>query len=120
LSYTQFEYGAIQINNKSIEGDGKLEVSISIKNIGDRDGSEVVQLYVRDLVASTTRPIKELKGFEKLALKVGESKEVQFELTKQDLKFYNFDIDFVFEPGEFDIMIGPNSRDLKIERIEWK
>lgn len=120
LSYTQFEYGDIQISNKSLEGDGNLEVSITIKNTGQRDGSEVVQLYIRDLVASITRPIKELKRFEKVALKVGESKTVYFELTKDDLKFYNFDIDFVFEPGEFDILIGPNSRDLKTARIEWK
>ncbi|MCH7406430.1 beta-glucosidase BglX [Belliella aquatica] len=120
LSYTQFEYGDIQISNKSLEGDRKLEVSIQIKNTGERDGLEVVQLYIRDLVASITRPVKELKGFEKVPLKAGETKTVKFELTKENLKFYNFDIDFVFEPGEFDIMVGPNSRDLKTARIEWK
>lgn len=120
LSYTDFEYGDIQISDKSLEGDAKLEVFIDIKNIGQRDGHEVVQLYVRDLIASTTRPVKELKGFEKVALKAGETKTVRFELSKEDLKFYNFGIDFVFEPGEFDVMIGPNSQELKSTRIEWK
>ena len=81
------------------------------QNTGGYDGAEVVQLYIRDIVGSVTRPVKELKGFEKVFIKSGESKTVQFEIEPEMLKFYNYDLNFVNEPGEFEIMIGGNSRD---------
>ncbi|MCH7403168.1 beta-glucosidase BglX [Belliella kenyensis] len=120
LSYTTFEYSDIRLNGTSFEGDQKLEISVELKNTGKIDGAEVVQLYVRDLVASITRPVKELKGFEKVFLKAGESKTVTFELTQEALKFYNFNTEFVFEPGEFEIMVGGNSQEVKSTRVTWK
>ncbi|MFD2035948.1 beta-glucosidase BglX [Belliella marina] len=120
LSYTSFEYGDIKLSAKELEGEQILTASIDLKNSGKFDGAEVVQLYVRDLVGSITRPVKELKGFQKVYLKAGESKTVGFELTQEDLKFYNYDIDFVFEPGEFEIMVGGNSRDVKSAKVNWK
>ena len=120
LSYTSFEYSNVKLSAADLEGEQKLTASIELKNTGEFDGAEVVQLYVRDMVGSITRPVKELKGFQKVKLKAGESKTITFELTKEDLKFYNYDIDFVFEPGEFEIMIGGNSRDVKSGKINWK
>ncbi|WP_304517178.1 beta-glucosidase BglX [Cecembia rubra] len=119
LSYTEFQYGDIQLNKKELRGDEVLKISVEVRNTGKYDGAEVVQLYVRDREASVTRPVKELKGFKKVFLKTGESQTVNFELKQDDLKFYNYDLDFVFEPGEFDIMLGSNSRDLNISRVNW-
>ncbi|WP_262483158.1 fibronectin type III-like domain-contianing protein [Aquiflexum balticum] len=79
----------------------------------------MVQLYIRDLVASMTRPVKELKGFQKVFLKAGESKTITFDISTEDLKFYNYDIDFDWEPGEFEIMVGGNSRDLVKGKVNW-
>ena len=81
------------------------------------DGKEIVQLYLRDVVGSVTRPLKELKGYEKLFLKAGESKNVRFKITPEMLRFYNYDIEYVYEPGEFDVMIGSNSRDVLTKRF---
>ncbi|MCH7408576.1 beta-glucosidase BglX [Belliella sp. DSM 111904] len=120
LSYTTFEYSDIRLNGTSLEGDQKLEISVELKNTGKVDGAEVVQLYVRDLVASITRPVKELKGFEKVFLKAGESKTVTFELDQEALKFYNFNTEFVFEPGEFEIMVGGNAQEVKSTKVIWK
>ncbi|HNK30237.1 MAG TPA: fibronectin type III-like domain-contianing protein, partial [Ferruginibacter sp.] len=86
---------------------------------GTRDGKETVQLYIRDLVGSITRPVKELKGFQKIALKAGESRTVTFSITPNDLKFYNGDLKYDWEPGEFSIMIGANSRDVKSANVIW-
>jgi beta-glucosidase len=80
----------------------------------------VVQLYIRDLVGTITRPVKELKGFQKIALKAGESRRVVFTITTEDLKFYNYDLKYDWEPGEFQLMIGGNSRDVKKQNIHWK
>ena len=90
-----------------------LQVSATVSNTGKRDGVETVQLYVRDMVGSITRPMKELKGFQRVALKAGESKKVIFNLTAADLRFYSSDLNFRAEPGEFKALIGPNSADLK-------
>lgn len=120
LSYTTFGYAAMQLNQTELSGDQSLKVSLSLTNSGKRDGEEVVQLYVRDLVGSITRPVKELKGFQKVALKAGETREINFELRKKDLQFYNHNLDLVFEPGEFEIMVGTNSRDLLRKKITWK
>ncbi len=86
---------------------------MTVTNRGSKDGAEVVQLYIRDIVGSTTRPVKELKGFEKVFIKAGESKTVDFKITPEMLKFYNYDLEYVFESGEFDVMIGGNSHDVK-------
>lgn len=120
LSYTTFEYGDVKLSANSMDANGEITATVSVKNTGKYDGNEVVQLYIRDLVASVTRPVKELKGFEKVFIKAGETKEVSFKINVEMLKFYNFDIDYVFEPGDFDVMIGTNSRDLKSARFTVK
>ena len=109
LSYTTFEYDNLQLSEQEINIDGSIKVSAQITNTGDRTATEVVQCYVRDLYGSVTRPVKELKGFQRVELKSGETKTVEFELTKQHLGFYGLDNIFIFEPGEFHIWIGPNS-----------
>lgn len=119
LSYTSFNYSNMKLNANSLNGDQTLRVSIEISNDGKYDGAEVVQLYVRDLVASITRPVKELKGFEKIFLKSGEKKKVEFEISQKDLMFYNQDAQFIWEPGEFEIMVGGNSIDLIKTKINW-
>lgn len=120
LSYTTFEYGDVKMSANSMDAKGEITATVSVKNTGKYDGYEVVQLYIRDLVASVTRPVKELKGFEKVFIKAGETKMVSFKINVEMLKFYNFDIDYVFEPGEFDVMIGANSRDVKSARFTLK
>ncbi len=91
----------------------KITASVTVTNTGNKEGKEVVQLYIRDLVGSSTRPVKELKGFQKIALKAGESKTVSFDITVNDLKYYNYDLKYVAEPGDFNVFIGGNSRDVK-------
>lgn len=117
LSYTQFTYGDIQLSEKSMTDKGEITASVTVKNTGKTAGAETVQLYIRDLVASTTRPVKELKGFEKISLKAGETKTVSFKVSPELLKFYNSKLDYAFEAGEFELMIGGNSRDLKSARF---
>ena len=112
LSYTKFEYSDLKISSNTLKPDSKLEASVTVSNTGNYDGEEVVQLYVRDLVGSVTRPVKELKGFQKIMLKKGESKTVTFEIDTGDLSFYNYNLDFVYEPGDFEVFIGGNSRDV--------
>jgi len=107
LSYTSFEYSDLKVNVNGQSAD----VSVNVKNTGSRDGEEVVQLYIRDKVASVTRPVKELKGFEKINLKAGESKVIQFQLTSKELGFYNNQGKFIIENGEFDVMVGGSSLD---------
>ncbi|HET8859556.1 beta-glucosidase BglX [Marivirga sp.] len=125
LSYSQFEYGEIQLSSSDLKSQDKLKVSISVKNKSDRDGKEVVQLYIRDIVGSTTRPVKELKAFEKVLIKAGETKEVTFEITTDNLKYYTYnnlvdqDIVHIWEPGEFEIMVGTNSSDLQSKTVNW-
>ena len=113
LSYTNFDYSDVKLSSNSIDENGELIASVTLTNSGNYDGAEVVQLYIRDIVGSVTRPVKELKGFEKVFLKKGESKEISFKITPEMLKFYNYDLDFVFEKGDFDVMIGGNSADVK-------
>jgi len=119
LSYTSFSYSDLKLNNTSLKGNQTLTASITVKNTGTKDGKEVVQLYVRDVVGSITRPVKELKGFQKIFLKGGESKTVTFNITPNDLKFYNNDLKYDWEPGEFVIMVGGNSRDVKSGKVNW-
>ena len=97
--------------------DNELVASVTVTNTGDRAGSEVVQLYIRDLVGSVTRPVKDLKGFEKIYLQPNESRTVRFTIAPEMLKFYNADLKFVTEPGDFDVMIGSDSRNVKTARF---
>lgn len=118
LSYTTFSYSDVKIDKSVYKANEPVKITVTVTNTGTRDGEEVVQLYVRDRVGSVTRPVKELKGFNKLMLKAGESKQVEFTLTENDLAFYNADMKFVAEPGLFDVMVGGNSVDLKTASFE--
>lgn len=120
LSYTTFQYSDMKVSREEFNFKDKLTVSVEVKNAGDMDGEEVVQLYVRDLVGSVTRPVKELKGFQKIFLRKGESKTVRFEITAEDLKFYNDKLEYVAEPGAFDIFVGTNSRDAQSRQVQLK
>lgn len=117
LSYTTFNYSDVKLNANTMKANGSIEVSVNVTNSGNVDGAEVVQMYIRDRVGSVSRPVKELKGFEKITLKAGETKAVTFKIDASLLKFYNADLKHVLEPGEFDVMIGGNSRDLKSARF---
>lgn len=117
LSYTDFEYKNLKLDKEKLGMDETLNVSIELTNTGDFDGEEVVQLYVRDLVASVTRPVKELKGFKKVWLKKGETKTISFELTAEDLAFFNFDLKQVTEPGEFRIFVGGDSNATNVKEF---
>ena len=119
LSYTTFTYGDLKLSDTTLKGAQVLTASIAVTNSGAKDGKEVVQLYIRDVVGSVTRPVKELKGFQKIDLKAGETKTVTFRITPEDLKFYNYDLKYDWEPGDFEIMIGSNSRDVKRGRVNW-
>lgn len=120
LSYTTFTYSNINVSAKNLQGNGKLTASVTLTNTGKYDGAEVVQLYIRDVVGTNTRPLKELKGFQKVMLKAGESKTVSFEITPEDLKYYNNELKFDWESGDFQIMIGGNSQDVKSITINWE
>lgn len=113
LSYTTFTYGDISLSNNSFNAGDSITVSARVTNTGKMEGKEVVQLYTQDLVGSITRPVKELKSFQKISLKPGESKEVTFVLSAKDLKFYNANLEYVAEPGDFKVFVGGNSRDVK-------
>ncbi|WP_407425394.1 beta-glucosidase BglX [Arcticibacter sp.] len=113
LSYTQFSYGNIQLSDSLLRSGQPITASVSLTNSGSAEGKEVVQLYIRDMVGSITRPVKELKGFQKISLKPGESREVTFRIDEEMLKFYNSELKFTAEPGEFKLFIGTNSRDVK-------
>jgi len=113
LSYTHFDYSGITLRDTVISMKDTLQVSVEIKNTGHYEGEEIAQLYIRDLVASVTRPVKELKGFQKIMLKPGESKHVKFAVTENDLRFWNKDMKFVAEPGKFQVFVGTNSQNVK-------
>ena len=117
LSYTTFEYSDMTLSSNQMKVDGTITASVTVKNTGSCDADEVVQLYIRDVVGSISRPVKELKGFQRIHLNAGESQTVTFEITPDLLKFYDYNLDYVIEPGDFDIMIGPNSRDVKRKTI---
>lgn len=119
LSYTNFSYSDLKISNASPKGNQTITASVTLTNTGAVAGKEVVQLYIRDVVGSVTRPVKELKGFRKIELKAGESKTVSFNITTNDLKFYNYELKHDWEAGEYQIMIGGNSRDVKMAKVNW-
>lgn len=119
LSYTKFNYSDISVSNANPKGDQAIQASVTVTNSGNYDGAEVVQLYIRDMVGSITRPVKELKGFQKIFLKKGESKKVIFDITPENLKFYNGELKYDWESGDFDVMIGTSSDDVKHSKINW-
>lgn len=118
LSYTKFDYSNIRLSSEKMTESQKITVSVDVKNSGNFDGKEVVQLYIRDLVGSVTRPVKELKDFKKIDFKKGETKTVTFEIDVDDLKFYNSDLNFVAEPGKFQVFIGTNSEEVLSKEFE--
>ena len=109
LSYTTFGYSNLKISSDKMNFNEKVKVTVDVTNTGNYEGKEVVQLYIRDLVGSVTRPLKELKGFQKIALKKGEKQTVTFEISVEELKFYNSELQFIAEPGSFDVFVGTNS-----------
>ena len=113
LSYTSFSYSAPVLSKQTVSGTEGLTATVTVTNTGNYDGEEIVQLYLHDKVASITPAVKELKGFQKIFLKKGESKQVVFNINHSDLMFYNTDLKLIAEPGEFEVMTGPNSRDVK-------
>ncbi|GAB2704944.1 beta-glucosidase BglX [Mucilaginibacter koreensis] len=111
LSYTTFTYSRPQIDKKTIKATDKLNVTVTVTNNGNYDGEETVQLYIRDMVGSVTRPLKQLRGFQKVFLRKGESRDVHFTITNEDLKFYDVNMKYTSEPGDFKVFTGPNSMD---------
>jgi len=117
LSYTTFSIGNLRLLKKRIPRKGSAQVLADVTNTGAREGAEVVQMYIHDLVSSVTRPIKELKGFERVSLQPGETKTVAFDITPESLGFYGIDMKFAVEPGQFEIMIGNSSRDCDLQKL---
>lgn len=117
LSYTTFSYGEVRLDRHTLYEGGKITATVEVTNTGAYDADEVVQLYIRDVVGSVSRPVKELKGFRRVSLKRGETQTVSFDVTTDDLRFYNADLDYVCEPGEFELMIGRNSADVQTVRF---
>ena len=121
LSYTTFEYGDLKLSSHQVNmDDWKITATINVKNTGSRDADEVVQLYIRDMVASISRPVKELKGFQRIHLAAGKSREISFDITPEMLKFYNAELKHVIEPGDFQIMVGGNSKEVKTKNLTVK
>ncbi|WP_160715239.1 beta-glucosidase BglX [Chitinophaga solisilvae] len=120
LSYTTFSYSNIKVSNAQPAGNETITASVTLTNTGSYAGEEVVQLYITDPVASVTRSVKDLKGFQKIKLQPGESKEISFRISPEQLKFFNSDLKYIWEPGEFIIQIGTNSEDGEKITINWK
>jgi beta-glucosidase len=117
LSYTTFSIKNVRLEKSTIKRNGSTRVFAEVTNTGKREGSEVVQMYIRDVVSSVTRPVKELKGFEKITLRPGETRKVALEITPDSLAFYDINMKYVVEPGEFTIMVGSSSRDEDLQRV---
>lgn len=117
LSYTTFDYSAPVVDKTELTADGEITVTVDVTNTGSRAAKETVQLYIRDVVASSTRPVKELKGFRKIELAPGQTETVSFTINRDLLSFYNHDLNFVCEPGEFELMVGPDSKNVKSVKI---
>jgi beta-glucosidase len=117
LSYSAYSYSDVTLSDTLMAMGGKITAKVTVTNTGSVDGKEIVQLYIRDIYSTSTRPVKELKGFQKIFLKAGETREISFGLTAEDLKYFNHELDYICEPGDFEIMIGPNSRDVKTMKL---
>jgi len=120
LSYSTFVYGTMRTSSTNLKGNQGLTVSVDVSNKSNATGKEVVQLYIRDVVGSVTRPVKELKGFQKVEIPANQTKTVSFVITTEDLKFYNYDLKYDWEGGDFDILIGTNSNDVQKVRVNWQ
>ncbi|MDD6622716.1 MAG: fibronectin type III-like domain-contianing protein, partial [Bacteroidales bacterium] len=120
LSYTNFDYSDLTLDKSEMTETGTITATVTVTNNGNYDGVEVVQLYIRDLVGSVVRPVKELKDFSRISLRKGESSTVSFTINAEKLKFYNSQLQYVCEPGEFQVMVGPNSRDVKTKTFTLK
>lgn len=119
LSYTSFEYSDIKLSATQLKGNQNLTASVTVTNTGKMEGKEVVQLYIHDVVGANTRPVKELKGFQKIDLQPGESKTVSFNISTNDLKYYHTDMSYGWEAGDFEIMIGSSSQEVKVGKVTW-
>ncbi len=119
LSYTTFSYGPVELSTRSLKDDATLLATVKVTNTGSRAGEETVQMYVTDPVASVTRSVQDLRGLRKVYLKPGEHREVSFTITTQDLKFYNSQEVYDWEPGDFIIKIGPDSAHLNSATVRW-
>ncbi|MEP7108091.1 MAG: glycoside hydrolase family 3 C-terminal domain-containing protein [Ferruginibacter sp.] len=115
LSYTRFEYSNLQVNPKESNSEGDIEITLEVKNIGGLKGDEVVQLYINDVISTTSKPVKELKGYERIALEPGETKTVKFKLIPEDLSLFDRNMNFVVEPGTFKVMVGSSSEDIRLK-----
>ncbi len=118
MSYTTFEYGEMRLSQEVMPKGGNIKVTVTVKNAGNYDADEIVQLYLRDCYADIARPVKELKGFQRISLKKGESREITFTLTDEHLKYYNSELKYGYDPGDFQVMIGPNSRDVQTKTFK--
>jgi beta-glucosidase len=119
LSYTTFSYGEISLSQRSLKENETLLATVDVTNTGQRAGEETVQLYISDPVASVTRSVEDLRGFQKINLQPGQRREVSFKITPQDLKFYNSELVYDWEPGDFVIRIGPDSSQLNSATVSW-
>ncbi|MCG8512806.1 MAG: glycoside hydrolase family 3 C-terminal domain-containing protein, partial [Halanaerobiales bacterium] len=117
LSYTTFDYSNLEVDKTNLSSGIAAKVKVQVKNTGKVKGDEVVQLYFADMVSSVTVYEKQLRGFERISLEPGQTKTVEFELTREDLSLYNRDMDFVLEPGDFEIMIGSSSEDIRLKEL---
>lgn len=120
LSYTDFSYSDLSLDRTSLDDKGAITATVKVTNTGDRPGDEVVQFYIRDLEGSVARPVKELKHFERISLKPGESRDVTYRIMPDDLKFYDYNLDYVAEPGDFEVMAGPDSRNVSSQRFTFR
>jgi beta-glucosidase len=119
LSYTTFKYSDMKLSANAMAKDGSLDATIKVTNTGNYDADEVVELYIHDVVCSISRPVKELKGFQRIHLAKGESKDVTFTITPDLLKFYNYNLDYTLEPGEFEVMVGPDSSAKNLHKLSF-
>ena len=117
MSYTTFSISNVRLSKRRIASTGSAEVLADVTNTGARAGSEVVQMYIRDLVSSVTRPVKELKGFRRVDLEPGQTAAVRFEITPESLAFWDVNMKYRVEPGDFEIMVGNSSRDADLQKV---